>query len=353
MTKRKSIETYFEAFRTQDIDLLQTLFDNELGVRSFLGDLVFSLSAIESLFNKYQLHTVTITEFIEQKDVVYINANVKYKYNLLDISEHIIGRFIFKDDLISRAYEAIEKVGYTRIMCTLTYDGSTYSGFQRQPGLLTVQGVLEKGLKFLTKEDITIYSSGRTDKGVHAINQTFHFDTLSKIKPIDFARVLGNYLPDSIYLKSSKFAHSTFHSRYDAYSKEYVYKINTGENNPIQRNYEWHVDGINIDILKKELKSIVGTHNFTSFTKTSEDKRMIRTILSVDIEEKGDFLIISIIGTGFLRYMVRYLVGTAVEISKGDIDETLLNFIYYKDSGKVLWKAPSCGLYLKKVTYFE
>jgi len=353
MNKRQSIETYFEAFRAKNTELLTTVFDNGFGVRTFLGDLVLSLRAIESLFTKYQLNNVGITEYVEQNDVVYIKATVTYTIDSLEISEDIIGRFIFNENLITRAYEAVEKVGYTRIMCVVTYDGSTYSGFQRQPGLLTVQGEIEKGLRFLTKEDISIYSSGRTDKGVHAINQTFHFDTLSKIKPIDFARVLGNYLPDSIYLKSSKFVHSTFHSRYDASSKEYMYKINIGENNPIQRNYEWNVNGITTEVLKKELESIIGTHDFTSFTKTSEDKRSIRTILSVTIEEKGDFLNISIIGNGFLRYMVRYLVGTAVEIAKGDIDNSLLDFIEYKDSSKVLWKAPSCGLYLKKVTYFE
>ena len=209
-----------------------------------------------------------------------------YSFNRENRSDSIIAKFVFKDNLIIRAYETIEKVGYSRLMCTVTYDGSIYSGFQRQPGLLTVQGEIEKGLKFLTKEDITIYSSGRTDKGVHAINQTFHFDTLSKIDPINFSRVLGNFLPDSIYLKSSKLVHDTFHTRYDAYSKEYVYKINTAEYDPIQRNYEWNVKGINIELLKKELNSIIGTHDFTSFTKTKEDKLMVRTIYDTKVEEK-------------------------------------------------------------------
>jgi len=206
---------------------------------------------------------------------------------------------------------------------------------------------------YLTKEEITIHSSGRTDKGVHAINQVFHFDTISKIDPKDFARVLKSYLPDSIYIKSSEKVHATFHSRYDSYSKEYTYKLNLGEYDPIQRNYEWNVTNIDINLLKKELNSIIGTHNFTSFTKTKEDKIMTRTIFDVNIEERGDYLFISIIGSGFLRYMVRYIIGTVVEISKGNINDSLLDFISYKNSSKVLWKAPSSGLYLKEVIYYE
>ncbi len=250
-------------------------------------------------------------------------------------------------------FETIKKVGYTRIRCTVTYDGSTFSGFQRQPDLMTVQGEIEKALFYLTKEEITIHSSGRTDKGVHAINQTFHFDTLSKIEPNDFARVLRSYLPDSIYLKSSEKVHATFHSRYDSYSKEYVYKLNLGEYDPIQREYEWNVNDIDVVLLKKELSSIIGTHDFTSFTKTKEDKIMTRTIFDINVEEKGDYLYISIIGSGFLRYMVRYIIGTVVEIAKGNTKETLIDFINYKNSSEVKWKAPSSGLYLKEVIYYD
>ena len=147
--------------------------------------------------------------------------------------------------------------------------------------------------------------------------------------------------------------HPTFHSRYDSYSKEYEYKLNVGEYDPIQRNYEWNVSGINIDILKTELKSIIGTHDFTSFTKTKEDKNMIRTIFNVEVIEQGDYLYISIVGNGFLHYMVRYIVGTVVEIAKGNVVDSLQNFIEYKNSSEVKWKAPSSGLYLKEVIYKE
>ena len=353
MNKTNIVTSYFEAFRAKDINTLKSILGHGFGIRTFLGSLLFSFDSIECFLNKYNLIDYNIINIEELNDTVYLNVIVEYSVDSNINNECLVIKVVFNDNLIVRVYETIKKVRHTRIKCLLSYDGSTFSGFQRQPNLITVQGEIEKGLKFLTKEDITIHSSGRTDKGVHAINQTFHFDTLSKIKPNDFARVLKSYLPDSVFIKSSELAHPTFHSRFDTYSKEYLYKVNTGEYDPIQRNYEWHVKNIDIGILKKELNSIIGTHDFTSFTKTKEDKNMIRTIFDIKIEEKDSYLYISIVGSGFLQYMVRYIVGTVIEIAKGEVDDSLLNFINYKNSSEVKWKAPSSGLYLKEVIYDE
>lgn len=353
MNKRDIIDLYFESFRAKDIKILKSIFKHDgFGVRTFIGNLLFSFEDIEKIFLTYTVNDVLIKDFEELNDVVYVKATMKYTKDSIVKSENIIVKFVFLKNLLIRAFETVEKEGYSRIMCVVSYDGSTFSGFQRQPGLSTVQGEIEKGLWFMTKEKVTVHSSGRTDKGVHAINQTFHFDTRSKIDPNNFGRVLNSYLPDSIHITSSKVVHNTFHCRYDAFSKEYVYKINIGEYDPIQRNYEWHVDGVNVEILKREVMSIIGIHNFTSFTKTKEDKRMIREIFDVKVEEKGSYIYISIIGSGFLRYMVRYIIGASVEIAKGNVDDTLLNFIGYLDSSTVKWKAPSSGLYLKEVRYF-
>lgn len=353
MDKSKIVNSYFEAFRAKDIELLKLVLGPGFGVKTFLGNLIFNLEDIEKLFETYSLMDTNIINFNELNDIVNINVLIEYKIDSVINNECLIVKFIFKEGLIVRAYETIKKVGYTRIKCSVTYDGSTFSGFQRQPKLRTVQGEIEKALWYLTKEEITIYSSGRTDKGVHAINQVFHFDSSSKIEPNDFARILRNYLPDSIYLLSSEKVYPAFHSRYDSYSKEYMYKINVGEYDPIQRNYEWNVLGIDLDILRREFMSIKGTHDFTSFTKTKEDKKMIRTIFDVKIVEKDTYIYISIIGNGFLRYMIRYLVGTAIEIAKGNINDTLLDFISHKNSSVIKWKAPSSGLYLKEVIYYK
>ena len=353
MDKIKIINSYFEAFRAKDIKALKSILANGFGIRTFFGMLIFNYEDLESMYTKYSLIKTDLNNFEPSNDIVYVNVDIEYTLDSTRSKDSIVVKFVFENDKVIRVYETLKKEGYTRIKCTVTYDGSTFSGFQRQPDLMTVQGEIEKALFFLTKEEITIHSSGRTDKGVHAIGQTFHFDTLSKIEPNDFARVLRSYLPDTIYLTSSELAHPTFHSRYDSYSKEYVYKLNLGDYDPIQRNYEWNVDNINVDLLKKELLSIIGTHDFTSFTKTMEDKIMIRTIFDVKIKENGEYLLISIIGNGFLRYMVRYIIGTAVEIAKGNVKDSLLDFISYKNSSEVKWKAPSSGLYLKEVIYYE
>jgi tRNA pseudouridine38-40 synthase len=353
MDMQEQVKAYFELFREKDIASLRALLGDGYGIRTFYGKLIFGIKALEEYYNNFSLITINIIDMEVANSTVYVESKIIYEMDSRLHSASIVSKFVFEEELIKRVFETIKNEGYTRIKCTVTYDGSSFSGFQRQPKENTVQGEIEKALLFLTKEEITIHSSGRTDKGVHALKQTFHFDTLSKIQPIDFARVLRSYLPDSIYILDSMEVHPTFHSRYDSYSKEYEYKLNLGEYDPIQRNYEWNVSDIDIDLLKSELKSIIGTHDFTSFTKTKEDKHMIRTIFDVKVRENGDYLFISIVGNGFLHYMVRYIIGTVVEISKGNVNDSLLNFIMYKNSSEVKWKAPSSGLYLKEVVYHE
>lgn len=353
MDHSKLVKSYFESFRDKDMVSLKALLGKDFGIRTFNGKLLFNYEDLKNIFVNHTLESIKIIDMSTSKDTVYVTTIIEYKIDSSSYSKSLVSKFVFRDGLIVRVFETLKNDGYTRIKCTVTYDGSSFSGFQRQPNEKTVQGEIEKALWYLTKEKITIHSSGRTDKGVHALKQTFHFDTLSKILPIDFARVLRSYLPDSIYLLDSTAVHPTFHSRYDSYSKEYEYKLNVGEYDPIQRNYEWNVSGIDIDIIKTELKSIIGTHDFTSFTKTKEDKNMIRTIFNIKVIEKGDYLYISIVGNGFLHYMVRYIVGTVVEIAKGNVKDSLQHFIEVKNSSEVKWKAPSSGLYLKEVIYKE
>ncbi|MCK5761529.1 MAG: tRNA pseudouridine(38-40) synthase TruA, partial [Candidatus Izimaplasma sp.] len=136
-------------------------------------------------------------------------------------------------------------------------------------------------------------------------------------------------------------------------SKEYMYVINYKEYNPIQRNYEWFMQDFNLDILTRELNKLIGTHDFTSFTKTTEEKIMVREILDVKIRKTDSHISVSIIGKGFLRYMVRYLIGTLMEIAQGKTKYSITDFIDMKNSSAVVWKAPSAGLYLKEVIYYE
>ncbi|MCK5387791.1 MAG: tRNA pseudouridine(38-40) synthase TruA [Candidatus Izimaplasma sp.] len=354
MNKIDAVDLYYRAWVKKDIELLSSnVLSDEFGIRNFFKAVIFNLDEIETEFRKFSLLKYSIEIIEELENVLYCNLIFDYEYKYVKVNRDITAKFAFKDNKITRVYEIIDNPKYTRIKCTISYDGSIYSGFQRQLDLRTVQGDIEKALKYLTNEDITIQSSGRTDKGVHALNQVIHFDTLSKIEPENFARVLKSYLPDSIYIKSSSKEHKTFHSRYDVFTKEYVYVINYKEYNPIQRNYEWFMQDFDLEILTKELNKLIGTHDFTSFTKTTEDKIMVREIKDVKIRKTDTHIYISIIGKGFLRYMVRYLVGTLIEIAQGKSNYSITDFIDMKNSSEVVWKAPSSGLYLKEVIYYE
>jgi len=348
------VNAYYQAWIEKDeITLSKLLVTEKFGIRSFKEDLIFSIGDIKNHFNKFDLVSYDILGIEEGNNIIYCELKLEFNYEKEDIETTIKTKFVLDDDKIVRVFEDVQNKNLTRIKCIISYDGSVYSGMQIQPNLRTIQGEIEKGLKFLTNEDITIYSSGRTDKGVHAINQVIHFDTSSKIDPNKFSQVLNNYLPNSIYVKSSTKVHNTFHSRYDVRSKEYQYIINFSEFNPLKRNYEWFVKDFDIPKLISELNKIKGIHDFTSFTKTNEDKEMVREILDVKVKQTDTHLYISIIGRGFLRYMVRYIIGTLIEISQEKTKYSLIDFINMKNSSKVKWKAPSTGLYLKEVVYYE
>jgi len=352
MKFENEIKIYFEAWENKNIELLLPLFlDRKIAIRTFQKELIFNENRVKEVFAEYNEIVFSIKEFTSRNGEEIVTYSVKITKDKVTTSKDLIAKFVFVNGLIERVYETTFIPELTRILCTVTYDGSMFNGFQRQPNQTTVQGEIEKGLYYLTKENITIHSSGRTDKGVHAWNQVFHFDTTSSINPSEFYRVLNNYLPDTIHLKSSCDVPQTFHSRYDSIKKQYCYKLNLGGYDPIQRHYEWAPGSLNIDVFKSELSSIIGTYDFTSFTKTKEDKEMVRTIFDVNFEETDHYLYCYITGNGFLHFMVRYLIGTAVEIAKERVSLHLLDFIDLKDSSEVKWKAPSSGLYLSKVTY--
>ena len=354
MDKIVIIDNYYQAWVNNDINLIEQIINkNQFGIRNFFKEVMFSISDVEKEFNRFQISSFKVSNIEEKNNVVYCDVHFEYEFKNAKLDATVVAKFVFEKNKIIKIYETLEKSKYNRIKCVVSYDGSTFHGFQIQPSIKTVQGDIEKGLKFLTGEDIIIHSSGRTDKGVHALNQVFHFDTLSKIDPNNFGRVLNSYLPDSIYIKSSSLVHKTFHSRYDVKSKEYVYIINYKEYNPIRRNYEWFVQGFDIEKLSTELNKLIGTYDFTSFTKIDEDKDMIRKIIDVKIIKTDSHLHISIIAKGFLRYMVRYLVGTLIEIARGKGELSIIDYIEMKNASKITWKAPSSGLYLKEVIYYE
>lgn len=242
-----------------------------------------------------------------------------------------------------------------RYKINFSYDGSNFFGYQVQPNLRTVQSEVEKAVSFLNRKSPTFtVASGRTDRGVHALGQTAHFDLSIDIPEYKVKMGLNSLLPEDIHVSSVEKVSDDFHARYSATSKEYFYKINMGEYNPLLRNYVYQLGKhLDIDKMKEASLILLGRHDFRSFV-DSEDTRenTIREIYEINFLEDNNELIITFKGNGFMKYQVRNMVGALILVGLNkktvcDI-ETLLNS---KSRKKALKGAPACGLYLKKVAY--
>lgn len=245
-----------------------------------------------------------------------------------------------------------------RYLITFSYDGSKYSGYQKQPRMNTVQGKLEAALTSINNnKKVSISASGRTDAGVHALGQKAHFDLDTKITCDNLRRALNSLVPGDIYVKNVVTVDDNFHARFDVRAKEYIYKINMGEYDPISKDYVFQYNK-KLDVVEMEraLKYIEGTHDFKSFT-AGDDVRedYTRTIIQANLIrdlKNVNMITISFLGTGFLRYMVRNLVGTLIQIGEGKYRSTdIIDILDAKDRRKAGMCADACGLYLKDVFY--
>lgn len=245
-----------------------------------------------------------------------------------------------------------------RYLITFSYDGTLFSGYQKQPKERTVQSELEKALKEINGgKKVDVHASGRTDAGVHALNQKAHFDLETKITTEKLVKGLNSLLPKDIYIKNAIEVQEDFHARFSAIGKEYIYIINMGEYNPIERNYVYQYNK-KLDVVEMEraMKYLEGEHNFKSFTKTDEEKDdFVRTISQTKLTRDSKDLnkiTLSFVGTGFLRYMVRNMVGTLISVGEGKIKSEEIIDILKKEDRKSAGKTASGeGLYLKNVFY--
>lgn len=242
-----------------------------------------------------------------------------------------------------------------RYLITFSYDGANYLGYQVQKQARTIQGEIEEKLTMINGNiPVRIHASGRTDAGVHALNQKAHFDLQKDISVGRIKESLNKMLPLDIYIKNVEKVSAHFHARYNVKKKEYIYIINLGEYNPIERNYVHQYNkSLNIDLMLEASRYLIGTHSFESFTKTEGmDKCWVRTIEQINITEKNQKLIISFIGDGFLRYMVRNMVGTLIEVGEEKTTpNSIVEILQKKDRTCAGKTASSCGLYLKDVFY--
>lgn len=241
------------------------------------------------------------------------------------------------------------------IKLTIEYDGTNYHGWQVQPNAKTVQQVIKEAIEKLTKEEINLIGSSRTDEGVHAKGQVANFLTTSTIAPEKFSYAINSFLPNDIVIVKSELVDETFHSRYNTKGKKYRYVIYNREmKSALLKDRAYHVKKeIDVDIMRKAAKFLVGKHDFSSFKSSGGSaKTSIRTIYDIVIEKNEDIITIEVSGDGFLYNMVRIIVGTLVEFGVQNINpEKMLEILNSKDRKKAGKTAPSQGLYLMCVYY--
>lgn len=242
-----------------------------------------------------------------------------------------------------------------RYKVIFSYDGSNFVGYQIQNNGRTVQEELQIALSKINKQEIKVYASGRTDAGVHALNQVIHFDSIFEIEPENYKKALNSNLPKDIYVKDVYKVDSSFHARFDAKKKHYRYYLNMGEYNPLKVNYIYQY-GKRLDMnkMKEAACLFVGEHDFRNFTSTkdSEVTSFVRFINEFSIKVENDIVIFDIIGSGFLRYMVRMMVGTLIHIGENKISlEEITTRLDKKEDKPCPYKAPAEGLYLVEVMY--
>ncbi len=240
-----------------------------------------------------------------------------------------------------------------RYLCEISYDGYLFYGFQRQKDKRTVCSLVEEVLRKVLNENILIVGASRTDRGVHANSFYFHFDCEKVLDTEKLKVSLNKLISNDIYFKNITIVNEDFHARYSVKSKEYVYVINMGEYNPTRRNYELEYNKkINIKLLKKASKYLVGEHDFKSFTSDSMGKNTVRRVNYIKFKKNKELLIISIEANGFLKYMIRNIIGLFLEINENKKTPIMTKEILEsKDRTKLGIKAPSSGLYLNKIKY--
>jgi len=243
-----------------------------------------------------------------------------------------------------------------RYIIKFSYDGHNFNGYQKQPKKRTIQGEIEKALRKIENKNVDITASGRTDAGVHALNQVAHFDLEVNIEPDNLKKALNSLIPEDIYIKEVDIINSNFHARYDVKAKEYIYIINQGEYNPLERNYVYQYNKrLDLTEIERALKYLEGNNDFTSFTsldKEEKDKDCIRLLSQTEIKRDGNKITLVFLGNGFLRYMVRNIVGTLIEVGEGKRkSEDIIDILKQKDRTKAGKTANPEGLYLKNVFY--
>lgn len=246
-------------------------------------------------------------------------------------------------------------INIRNIKLIIEYDGTNYSGWQRQSNATCIQEAIEKAIFKITSENVEVFGASRTDKGVHAKAFIANFHTESSIIGSKFKMAINSKLPDDITIINSEEVDLQFHSRYNSKGKTYSYTILNREQKPaILRNYVYHVSkNIDVRAMQEGAKFLIGEHDFQSFRNLgSSAKTTIRTVKDIEIVSENNFIKFYISADGFLYNMARIIVGTLLDVGTGKLLPSDVKLILdSKDRKKAGRAVPGKGLCLEEVFY--
>lgn len=248
------------------------------------------------------------------------------------------------------------KKDFSRFKLYLEYEGTRYSGWQKQPNARTIQGELIKSCEKIFGDDfIDLQGSGRTDSGVHALCQVAHLDAKTVLAPEIIKLKLNDLLPHDINILEVKKVGKNFHARHDVKSRSYLYQISR-RRTAFGKNFLWWIkDNLDFSAMNSAAKLFLGMHDFASFSDDDPEEKSTKVLIeNIQLKEEDELILIRIIGSHFIWKMVRRIVGVLVEIGRGKKSESdILYYLKNKSDEPARFTAPPSGLFLEKVYYEE
>ena len=243
---------------------------------------------------------------------------------------------------------------FSRFKLFIEYEGTRYSGWQKQENAKTIQGTIVKAANEIFGNDfVDLQGSGRTDSGVHALCQVAHLDVNTVLAPEIIRMKLNDLLPHDINILEVEKASQNFHVRHDANSRSYLYQISK-RRTAFGKNFVWWIkDKLDYKKMESASKLFIGMHDFSSFSDDDPEEKSTKVLIDhIQLKEDGDLILIRIVGSHFIWKMVRRIVGILVEVGRGrKTEKDILNYLNIKSTEVAKFTAPPSGLFLEKVLY--
>lgn len=295
--------------------------------------------------NYHPVHPDTLVEILASMPRDAVQITEEFSRTLIRYQNHQI-RIFMPHQTVNRMDVLSDPYPFFRTAIFYGYDGTQFKGSQIQPDQRTIQGELENCLSHIFQSPITVHPASRTDAGVHALNTAAHFDAPRDMDETELFKAMSRMVPEDILIHAVQHVSPFFHARYDGLKKEYTYILTS---TPSVASVHKKVYHPNLDeaTIQHRLTHFIGTHDFKNFSKYRDHDSTVKTIDAIQSTVENDTLTITVVGKGFLRHMIRMMIGAALFLDEA----TLLKGLKNPDKAIPKHLAPAGGLYLKTVHY--